>query len=87
MENKTMVNSIHNLEKEQLLRLYQLFDFNEEEEIVDAQLVCGKTLLIHYIDNRDNTIGTYMPTLEGKEGKDKINLIMNGVELSRKEDN
>ena len=79
MEKKTLVN----LNQTQIARIYNVFDFSDDEEIVDAQLVNGKTLVIHYVDNYNGTNGTYLPTTEGKEGKDKINFIMRGIELRR----
>ena len=81
MEKKTLVN----LNQTQIARIYNVFDFSDDEEIVDAQLVNGKTLVIHYVDNYNGTNGTYLPTTEGKEGKDKINFIMRGIELRRQE--
>lgn len=74
---------VKKLTETQIQRLYNVFDFENEEEIVDSELVGDHTLLIHYIDNRDGSNGTYIPDLENDEGLEKLNFIMNGIELNR----
>ena len=70
------------LNKEQIARVYNTYDFDDEEEIVDVVLV-GRQLLIHYIDNRDGSNGTYAPSTENEEDKEKLDFILNGITLER----
>ncbi|MCR4661719.1 MAG: hypothetical protein K5765_06970 [Clostridia bacterium] len=71
------------LTKEQIARLYNVYDFEEHEEITDAVLVGEHTLIIHYVDTKENCDGTYLPGFDGKEDLDKLDLIMNGIKLER----
>lgn len=70
------------LNKEQIERLYKVFDFEEHEEIVRATMECenGGLLKIEYIDNSDNTIGCYEPYLarHSTEDIEKAKFIIEG---------
>ena len=66
------------LSENQLLRLYQVFDFEEHEEIVSSELVKGQ-LSINYIDNIDGIIGCYKPHIS----KSQLRFILKGIPLKR----
>ena len=69
---------------EQKVRLYNVFDFDDMEEITFATLKNG-VLKIYFIDHRDSLRieGVYEPNLEGDEGQEKLDFIMNGLKLER----
>ena len=54
------------LNKEQIKRLYDVFDFEEHEEIVSATIESerGGWMDINYIDHKDCAIGCYKPYLD-----------------------
>ena len=68
------------LNEEQMLRCYQVFDFEDYEEIINGE-INGEDLVIDYLDNVDNVVGHYKPTLE----KEQLDFIMNGIKLERNE--
>lgn len=72
-----MVNGMK-LNKEQLLRCYQVFDFEEYEEIINGE-INGEDMTITYLDNVDGVIGNYKPTLE----QEQLDFIVNGITLER----
>lgn len=71
------------LNKEQLNRLYNVFDFEEYEEIVSATIESerGGYMEINYVDNRDGVVGCYKPYFGkySKEDSVKLDIILNGV--------
>ena len=72
-----------NLNKEQLNRLYNVFDFKENEEIVSATIESerGGYMEINYIDNSNGVVGCYKPYFGkySKEDSAKLDIILNGV--------
>ena len=62
-----------------------VFDFEEWEEIVSAELFDDGQMDINYIDTKDNTTGCYKPYFVDDEMKEKLDFILNGVQLSRTE--
>ena len=70
------------LNKEQIKRLYDVFDFEEHEEIVSATIESerGGWMDINYIDHKDCAIGCYKPYLAKhlQEDFDKVNFTING---------
>lgn len=72
------------LNEEQIERLYMVFDFEDYEEIISAE-IDNNELTIDYVDNRDGVIGHYQPYLmkHSKEDREKLNLILNGITLTR----
>ena len=66
------------LNETQIQRLYNLFDFEDYEEIVSATMV-GKKLKVHYVDNIDGIVGCYEPRLEPWQ----IKFIRKGLVLQR----
>ena len=75
------------LNKNQLERLYMVFDFEDHEEIVSATMDCdrGGWMEINYIDHKDNTNGCYKPYLakHSTEDLEKVSFILNGFKLKR----
>ena len=75
------------LNKNQIQRLYMVFDFEEHEEIVTANVESekGGWLEINYINHKDNSNGCYKPYLakHSQEDLDKIDFILNGFKLER----
>ncbi len=71
------------LDKNQINRLYMVFDFDEDEEIEMATFEHNR-LKIHYSD-KDDIIGCYEPDLDlhNQEDINKLNFIMNGLEIKR----
>lgn len=71
------------LNENQIQRLYMVFDFEDEEEIVNATMDCdrGGWMEINYINHKDNSIGCYKPYLAKhlQEDLDKVNFILNGT--------
>ena len=71
------------LNEEQIKRLYNVFDFEENEEIVSATIESekGGVMEINYIDNSNGVVGCYKPYFQkhGKEDLEKLNIILNGV--------
>ena len=67
------------LNQDQLLRCYAAFDFAEYETIIDAYQVGEHALVIHYYDDKESVMGTYLPYLE----KDQMDFVMNGIKLER----
>ena len=74
------------LNENQIQRLYMVFDFEDEEEIVNATMDCdrGGWLEINYINHKDNAIGCYKPYLAKhlQEDLDKVDFILNGIKKS-----
>ena len=72
-----------NLNKEQLNRLYNVFDFKENKEIISATIESerGGYMEINYVDNRDGVVGCYKPYFGkySKEDSVKLDIILNGV--------
>ncbi len=75
------------LNKNQIQRLYMVFDFEEHEEIVNATIDCerGGWMEINYINHKDNSTGCYKPYLakHSQEDLDKVDFILNGIKLER----
>ena len=75
------------LSQEQVQRLYMVFDFDENEEIVNAYLESenGGYMEIYYIDNQDGSNGCYKPYLSkhSQEDMEKLDLILNGAKVER----
>lgn len=71
------------LNGEQIERLYNVFDFEECEEIVSATIESerGGYMEINYVDNRDGVVGCYKPYFGkfSKEDSVKLDIILNGV--------
>ena len=69
------------LNKAQLQRCYQVFDFEEYEELVNGEINDNNEMVLNYVDNIDGIIGHYKPTLE----QEQLDFIMNGIKLERDE--
>ena len=71
------------LNGEQIQRLYNVFDFEDYEEIISATIESdrGGWWEINYVDNRDGVVGCYKPYFgkHSKEDSEKLNIILNGV--------
>ena len=69
------------LNGEQIKRLYDVFDFEENEEIISATIDSDKGgwCDIQYVDG-DGVVGNYKPYLAKHSGEDaiKLNYILNG---------
>lgn len=72
------------LNKEQILRLYNMFDFEDDEEIVCADLYDDGQMVIQYIDS-NGVVGKYLPYFIDEEAKEKLNFILYGLKLERVE--
>ena len=72
------------LDKVQLLRLYGVFDFADDEEIVCAELFDDGQMEIQYVDS-NGVVGKYLPYFIDEEMKEKLNYILNGIKLERVE--
>ena len=70
------------LNKEQIERLYMVFDFSNDEEIVCAELE-DHQLKIHYVDNSNGVNGTYEPYFakHSEEDINKLKFILYGWAL------
>lgn len=75
------------LNKKQIQRLYMVFDFEDEEKIVNATMDCdrGGWLKINCINNKTNSTGCHKLYLakHSREDLDKVNFILNGIKLER----
>lgn len=76
MSEKIIKENVQELNADQIKRLYDVFDFDENEEIETARLENGE-LFITYRD-ADDILGDYEPSLDGEEGKQKLDYILNG---------
>lgn len=67
------------LTPQQQARLYKVFDFEDHEEILTAELEQKTSqITIYYFDNIAKAQGRYEPNLEGKEGAKKFDYILEG---------
>ena len=72
------------LTKEQIQRLYMVFDFEDCEEIVSARYGDDGWWEIDYIDSKNNINGCYKPYFEKNEDDEiKKDFILNGFKVER----
>ena len=75
----TQRNKIIKLNQKQIERLYEIYIFEDWEEIQQAEFNTETNeLKITYLDKKDNITAIYEPNTADKEDEQKINYILKG---------
>lgn len=68
------------MNKEQIDRVYECFDFEEHEEVITIECDFEKKICkIYYVDNKENSQGVYEPDLSEPETYNKLVYIFSAI--------